>query len=678
MEQNLYKLISNDNYNLKYSQLFSMLLQLPEEQAIMKLQKLSINRNEWNKLLKIYKYHNPEQEIEYSYLSNLYEKYIKEFQIEKEEETDAKLEFYTKQLEDYVKCNISAFEYCNQEKISLSDLNVSASYVYRRCPELYEKYTELRDKISSNFENKIKKIVDKMINQEDFDLFDYYYETLLSFDDFLRVSRDIIDNESLLKLRIKIKILKRKLGTLANINENQIMESKIIISGREISQLEKRKILKFLKNHNMTLKLYPIAVRKYLKNDNYFFEGEYKFNISKVLDNILSKEDFELHEYVRDYISYNNQSHDDFWTEIKYAANALSPDNSSIIDEKKKRYLICDKFYVQAIHRFLSGKTKDFSELFLYYERNAIVGYLNNYINYFSYDKEKIEKIINNIDYYLQLPCANFKDVIKRLSEKEKKSNFLEFASVILNNSEEESFAFLRKRNFSEDKIDNMIKSLKNRFPNQPEIENIKLTYAKYKEYYSCKLKKEVPSDIDYCSKLIMEIFNSNKTVEEYCSMTGESFDNCHSAITSRKSSMKKEIDIILSRDNSEFEKMIKIMAYQFIKDPNFDLTMYYDFTKLKFIDFFNSCKKIISNEKVYEKVRILIRKNEKTLKMEIVKKVELEGKTIISGREITREEKEKVFDYMEEKKYPISLYSIVLRKYLLSSISFDKQKTYE
>ena len=57
-----------------------------------------------------------------------------------------------------------------------------------------------------------------------------------------------------------------------------------------------------------------------------------------------------------------------------------------------------------------------------------------------------------------------------------------------------------------------------------------------------------------------------------------------------------------------------------------------------------------------------------------ISKRNELNSKTVIGGREITREEKEMIFDYLEKYNYPECDYKIALIKYLNGQLLDDKQ----
>ena len=99
-------------------------------------------------------------------------------------------------------------------------------------------------------------------------------------------------------------------------------------------------------------------------------------------------------------------------------------------------------------------------------------------------------------------------------------------------------------------------------------------------------------------------------------------------------------------------------------KGQDFDIFDYSYFTKLRPISFKMLCQEILKGRD-YDIVRSVVNKFENYMFIEIDKEQELKGVTIIKGYEVTREEKEFVFAFLEENNIPYYAYKCALRKYI-------------
>jgi hypothetical protein len=646
-------------------QLFNYLLSITEDQAVMKLQKFHLDKEAWNRLLSLYQSHYPENIKEYNYFQHLYDRYIKEFKIEKEQEEN--IDFYINQIEKCVNSNLPITEYCIINKIDKTELGKYAAKIRNTNLELYNQYKNLPDEITVEFKEKLLTISKMIINDDNFNLFDYYYYVNMNFDQFLYYAQSLLSEKDKINLKGKINRLRVVDSNLFFISKEKIMSAKIIISNEEITEEEKEFIIDFLIKNNMPLKIYMMAIRRH-KKDGFNLKDLYYVNIKNQIE---AKDGFELYDYIQTKLKELDIKERTFWDKIE-----KNTENTEIIKYKRYKYNLCKKDYIKQIHDFLINKDSNVSENIHFEKKLQLQAKLEKYKEYIPEDADKIEEVLDNLDYYMKLPYKNFKVALYNIIHRAVIPRKSHVVIYNLLTDKKEAISYLRKENFSKEQFDKIISDAKETFPNQPEIDNLKLIYDEYKRTYENVSKNNKNENLNPYEILIDKIYESGKTTEEYCSITGESVVKVNYVI--RQIPTNEKAKIIVNRDNSNFENNIKSMVYDLLNAEDFDMTMYYDYTKLNIDDFIRIIKRIIPDEKICLKMRILILNNRRKLNQIISKEKELNNKTIISGREITKEEKEKIFNYIEEKDYPYSVYFIVTHKYLDGKLSFDKQKTYE
>lgn len=203
-----------------------------------------------------------------AYLREIYIKFEQKY-AKKESITTTKISKSEMIVNDILKSGYSMEEYGANKGILISKI-----YLVIRDTNIYkEHYDELNNR-SEKFEQLIKNLIYGIL-YENMDILDYYMQTNLDLNDFLRISKQLLSSPSDI---IKIsQFVKKNLNLIktAIVNKNQEMKTACSINGHEITIEEKEKIFTFLEQNNIPLKLYHFALRKYL-NGNLDLEQKVK------------------------------------------------------------------------------------------------------------------------------------------------------------------------------------------------------------------------------------------------------------------------------------------------------------------------------------------------------------------------------------------------------------------
>lgn len=341
------------------------------------------------------------------------------------------------------------------------------------------------------------------------------------------------------------------------------------------------------------------------------------------------------------------------------------------------------------INNYLNGKT-DFSGIYLLGNKATILRELKKYVEKHPKSADKIGYMIENLNELLKskLKHDNFMKVLSFEAKYEDNTfGCLDFACELLSCPRDEAIEICRKRHILDNEFKIVMKRFTNKFPNQvKEISYLESVYNEYKERYNKCDKKpknqlyfEYFHDADKRVKTLIDVYNSEYCIEEYCSNTGALVYATRREIegmtVADKAKYETQYNEVLQRDNSEFYKYIKFVISKLneIKRDEFTMMDYHTYTRLNMNDFISLAKTLVEDESTIKDLILTIKlANKRTFNTS--KSNELSCKTIIGGREITLEEKEMIFDYLEENNYPKCDYKIALRKYLDGEILNDKQ----
>lgn len=336
--------------------------------------------------------------------------------------------------------------------------------------------------------------------------------------------------------------------------------------------------------------------------------------------------------------------------------------------------------YQYQIDKYLDNNENGFY-LRLIGNKSYITYLLNRYVVLHPERKNDISYILDNFDsiYYSKMTNEQLRIIIK-MTMKEKDSNYLRHIYELLYSNEDEVEDIIKNNSITPVKFNGLLKKFKRFYPNQDEeIEYLNYIYDKY-----IKIKtidnlddlvniKELGEFNDQELNLI-DIYNSNYCIIEYCSKYDLSYDIALNIVNKYKNSsneiLKQVSNDILSRDSSIILDKLKNFANYIVLNDEFDILDYLDITKLSFKDFKKIVNPLISKE-AFKIIAIRLKKID-FLDKSISKSFELESKTVIGGREITREEKEKVFEYIENNNYPMGVYQYVLRKYVTKGLDLN------
>lgn len=264
----------------------------------------------------------------------------------------------------------------------------------------------------------------------------------------------------------------------------------------------------------------------------------------------------------------------------------------------------------------------------------------------------------------------NFLTELKILLNTESDKKYLSvLLPILLCETREEAIRLLCKYSLSENIFHYYLTSFKNNFPEQEQY--IQYLETLYKDYSKMNVKKEEVLPISGNKEIYQRILESNECVEEYCFVNGESIRKIKNIIRGYRSDESEEI---LKRDNSSYISKMKDIIYQIINEQ-IDYLDYYTQTKIGLDDLLALSKNLSLEKEQYIQINQFVKKGKKIeSENRIVESAQLEKLTKFGDREITREEKEKIFDYLKFNKIALCYYNMALVKYVKGYLKFGKQ----
>lgn len=161
-------------------------------------------------------------------------------------------------------------------------LDLVKKYNFELYKEFYNYFSKQRKQRFDNIIVRIKKLVDMIRNGiqtndniRKFDIVDYYLYTSMSFEEIVRISKDILSKEDLTTLKIFFNRYKasKKISLDSIYNERNIVE--VNNTKYEVTQIDKKNVVSYLKENRIPLLscTYSCALKRYLnsflvKNEN--------------------------------------------------------------------------------------------------------------------------------------------------------------------------------------------------------------------------------------------------------------------------------------------------------------------------------------------------------------------------------------------------------------------------
>ena len=327
--------------------------------------------------------------------------------------------------------------------------------------------------------------------------------------------------------------------------------------------------------------------------------------------------------------------------------------------------------YIVTITKYINGEIS-FDEIMNLGSISYIKLCLNKYLELYPLKEDDIEEMFIKLDTYYKddikiinpdLIITRYingfitNDEINRLFTKEKFLNYLK--KYIIKHSESKEYVISIINN-----IDN-IYQLRGECSMKETMENIKPIYNKKTS------EKE----------LIDDLFYSSLSIEEYCSKTGTSIKKIKKlCINYSKSNDKDKVNmgnILLERSSFEFLTKLKNDVLITLTKDDADIFDYFGITRLSGKEFRETMTGLIPHEMLVEILRRidLYRIDPSNNLHSIVNKdAKMNCKIVIGGREITKEEKEKVLKFLESNNYPLCLFNSALKKYVSGKLEITEK----
>lgn len=268
-------------------------------------------------------------------------------------------------------------------------------------------------------------------------------------------------------------------------------------------------------------------------------------------------------------------------------------------------------------------------------------------------------------------------DFMKKLCKMANSTNvtkyILFFEQVFKAESESEIFDFFRRSQITKKQYENYLEKFKIKFPNnEEELSYLKEIYDKFEQKY---VKKKIVAKTVNKSELITnEILESGYTVEEYCANLGISISDTYLSICKSKI-YQEHIDEFNNRSKESFNALLKNLIYGVLYE-NMDILDYYMQTNLDLNDFVRLSRKILTSTSDKVAISKFGQKAQNLMSFSTtIKEQEFKKVTSINGCEVTTEEKEKIFTFLEQNNIPIKLYPIALNRYIMGTLDIT-QKT--
>ncbi len=357
----------------------------------------------------------------------------------------------------------------------------------------------------------------------------------------------------------------------------------------------------------------------------------------------------------------------------------LKPKYKKDIEELKiELYTKKEADYIPAITNYIDGKSKDFSEIYLLGSEYEVLNYLKNYITIYPDRKDEILYIVDNFDTLKnsEYERCNLIKILKKELEN-KSTKYIENVMNIIMQDDDKVITYLEKHKFSLHNLESSIRQFSNKYYNQKNtIEYLNNLISRYENYLNNRVKKSnsyIKYSFDFQNNKEANFFNriyclylSGLSIEEFCSITGESLSDLRVLVKNRvKTDNYKDIvnEILSRRASDEFYIKMKYIADMVLNEEEFDVFDYYNITRLKVEDYREIIKDMVEPEN-YKKIIIKLYKTV-SVEKNINKNVELNANRTINGKIVSKEDKLEIFNYLEENRYPINLYYYTLKKKL-------------
>lgn len=384
-------------------------------------------------------------------------------------------------------------------------------------------------------------------------------------------------------------------------------------------------------------------------------EKYYQFMEIDILEFIKNWEDF-----ISPYICEKS-----FFKQMDDYIKKLSLEEQKQYKEKRNLIKIHKNYYAQVVYQYLQGDKGDFSS-FRYLNKDYLQVSLTKYSKIFPEYEKEIQYVQQHIYQNNEL---SFLEELK-IYYNDSKAKYINILVPLLFSTKEEAIQSLRSQRISRHVFETYVKCFQVKFPNQQKlVYYLKELYQEYSNLYPLGTRKQ--NIVIHHSELFQKIYSSGMSVEEYCFDNGGNINQTRKIIADFVVEQKNEI---LARDNSNFVAKVKNIVEAIVFDK-IDYLDYYQLTKLDLTSLLTTVKSFNLEKEHYKKVFQFINKG-KMIEREnrIIESAQLEKLTKYGDREIIKDEKIKIFDYLKRNEIPLCYYNFALTKYVKGELNFGKQ----
>lgn len=335
----------------------------------------------------------------------------------------------------------------------------------------------------------------------------------------------------------------------------------------------------------------------------------------------------------------------------------------------------------------LLDKMENEEELdFSIFKRNQpIEDDINKCISLFPKKKKELEELKRRVSDYVLIEIKKRKHIEVFVPDhramKNKSKYVYEIIDLLNFEKDLEAIIYMRDLQYTDKYFKGMIANFEAKFKNSDSYTpRLKELFNKYQEFIgnsNDEFKMILASRKKYLESVVKTVsllIESGCSIEEFCHKHIEfdikDIETCIKQLFSDKKQQKVKL-IKEKNAPQQFIDEIKCIVVN-IKSGNYDYMDYYMDTKLSFKDF----QMITRKYGIYDKdVSIFVSKNIRN-SIVINRENELNATNIISGRIITREEKIKIFAFLDENQIPVNLYSykLAITKYLNGEIDIENK----
>lgn len=373
----------------------------------------------------------------------------------------------------------------------------------------------------------------------------------------------------------------------------------------------------------------------------------------------------ELEKNLEEFISPYKHGNSLF-EKIDQYVEKLSLEEQKKYQQRRKSFEVHKKYYAQVVYQYLKGDKDDFSA-FKYLNKEETKVALKRYLKAFPNYETEIHYARENV---LRTPEIGFLDELK-ISLNRSDATYMKVLVPLLCCEKEEAICLLRGHRLSKNTFEFYLRSFQTRFPEYPQtIEYLRSLYEEYSK--TILLPNKNLYNYNNSDNVLKNIYDSGMSIEEYCFCYGGSISKIKKIVKNRRNN--EECTEILSRDTTNFIEKVKNIVEQIICGT-IDYLDYYTTTKLELGFLLMMVKSFNLTKENYQKIYQFVTKG-KNIENDnrIVESAQLEKLTKFGDREITKEEKIKIFDYLKENGIPLCYYNLALTKYVKGELNFGKQ----